>query len=64
MSHAGYCPDCWCVDPNGECTCDQESHPAGREGFDGIVDRLMFELGLDRSEAETRAIAILEEDAA
>ena len=63
MSHDGYCPDCWCVDPNGECTCD-EDFPAGREGFDGLVDRLMYEKGLDRDEAEARAIAILEEDTA
>ena len=64
MSHDGYCPECWAETPDGVCSCASEELPAGREGFDGIVDRLMFELGLDRSEAEMRAIAILEEDAA
>ncbi len=59
-----YCPDCWCVDPNGECTCTEDEFPSGREGFDGIVDRLMFEHGLDRDEAELRAEQILTEDAA
>jgi hypothetical protein len=41
-----------------------EENPAGREGFDGIVDRLMFEHGLDREEAEARAEQILKDDAA
>jgi len=62
----GYCRDCGAVSP--ACVCDEclveQQHPAGREGFDGIVDRLMFEHGLDRDEAEARAERILEDDAA
>lgn len=34
------------------------------EGFDALVDRLMFVMGLDRDEAENRAVQILEDDAA
>jgi len=61
----GYCPDCGAVSPDGLCEdCGDETHPAGREGFDGIVDRLMFEHGLDREDAELRAEQILTEDAA
>ncbi len=62
----GYCRDCGAVSPDGlcdECLVEQQ-HPAGREGFDGIVDRLMFEHGLDRDEAEVRAEQILQDDAA
>jgi hypothetical protein len=62
----GYCVDCGAISPESlceECALEQQ-HPAGREGFDGIVDRLMFEHGLDRDEAEARAERILEDDAA
>ena len=34
------------------------------EGYDALVDRLMFVMGLDRDEAEIRAMQILEDDAA
>jgi len=61
----GYCTDCGAVSPAELCdACFIEQQPAGREGFDGIVDRLMYEHGLDREEAELRAEQILTEDAA
>ena len=65
MTDEDFCADCGALLP-GPCSdgCSDEINPAGREGFDGLVDRLMFEFGLDRADAETRAIEIMEEDAA
>ena len=52
--------DCVVCDDLGCEHCPAVSAP---EGYDSLVDRLMAE-GYDRDEAERRATAILEDDAA
>ena len=59
-----YCETCGAELP-GDCSqgCADEINPAGREGFDSLVDLLMAR-GYDRDEAEARAVDIMENDAA